>query len=903
MPLNLSTPSPERVRRWYLFRPFVAATLLVIGLVLATAVELALSYREAVRAEQQNLLNLAIAFSAQTQGAVQLVDQLLLQTQQASLQAEKTGVGAERLLHLKHRDLMRDHLALLSLYGSDGNLISSLQGRHPMPSASDIPASVGKFLPTANELQVAVHSVDSRSGEVILRFSRPLLDGASQPAGLIVALVHSQYFQELFSSISLGIGGSVTLLNLDGTMLVRGPNLPAMIGKSMMLTPLFQEYLPHAKRGVIATSSPIAKEKRVYGYDAVQGYPLVVITGKNETDAVAYWRGRMWIVTGFLTLLSILVFYLAWRVRRDAQRQASLIVQLQASEKRLAKSADYLSDLLNTMGNPAYVLDAQHCFVIVNRAFARLVNRQADELAGLHEAAVFDGADAAIRRRAYEQAMSTYEETVTETVVHDVSGDARTVLILTTQLANEDGVPQLVNVITDITDHKRAEVRIAYLADYDLLTELPNQTSFRRSLQAELHQCQESGQRVALLAIYLGRLQEIIDLLGHEEGDRALRHAAATLHRFLERTRGIGRIATNGFALLVQYEDPREVDDIAAELSTVLTEPYLSRSREFYLGPMIGIALYPQDASNADDLLRQADIASNRAAIEGARHIQFFTKSVHASLDERLTIESQLRRALARKELRVVYQPKVSIASGRIVGFEALLRWVNPLLGEISPARFIPIAESTGLIVAIGQWVLHEAAGQAAAWSRESGRSVKVAVNLSPRQFNDTSLTTTIHECIESTGIAPDNLELEITESAVMGATNEGEQIMSAIRALGVALSIDDFGTGYSSLARLKHFPVSRLKIDRAFVQDLDRDSNSVAIVQSILTLAHGLQVKVVAEGVETETQLAFLRDLQCDEYQGYLFSRPLDVSDVMPAIKRNDYLCDSQVKQLRSTD
>lgn len=903
MPLNLSTASPERERRLHFVRPYVAATLLVVGLVFATVIELALSYRETVRTEQQNLLNLAIAFSAQTQGAVQLVDQLLLQTQHANLQGAKSGADAERLLHLKHRDLMRDHLALLSVYGDDGILIWSLQGRHPLPPASETPSSVDRFPPASNELQVSVHRVDSASGDVILHFSRPLLDGAGQRTGLIVALVHSQYFQELFSEISLGAGGSVTLLSLDGTMLIRGPNLPNVIGSSMLHTPLFQQYLPHAKRGVINTTSPIDKEKRVYGYDAVQGYPLIIITGKNEAEAVAHWRDRMWIVTGFLTLLSTLVFYLAWRVRRDARRQANLIVQLQASEKRLAKSADYLSDLLNTMGNPAYVLDAKHRFVIVNRAFARLVNRQAQELMGLHEEEVLNSDEAVVRRRAYEQAMFSSEETVIETVIHDVSGDTRTVLILTTHLANEEGVPQLVNVITDITDHKRAQVRLAYLADYDLLTELPNQTSFRRSLQAELRRHQDTGQRIALLAVYLVRLQEIIELLGHEEGDRALQHAVTTLHPFLERTCGIGRIATNGFALVVQYDDSGELDRLAKELWTVLAEPYVSRNREFYFGPLIGIALYPQDASDADDLLRQADIASNRATVEGARAIQFFTKSVHASLDERLTIEGQLRHALAREELRVVYQPKVCIASGRIVGFEALLRWTNPLLGDISPARFIPIAERTGLIVKIGQWVLHEAARQAAAWSCTLERNVKVAVNLSPRQFYETNLTAMIQECIVSTGIAPENLELEITESAVMGGTNEEEQIMSAIRALGVTLSIDDFGTGYSSLARLKHFPVSRLKIDRAFVQDLDRDRNSVAIVQSILTLAHGLQVKVVAEGVETEEQLAFLRELKCDEYQGYLFSRPLEVSDVMALIKHNDSLCNSGIRQPRTTD
>jgi EAL domain-containing protein (putative c-di-GMP-specific phosphodiesterase class I) len=268
--------------------------------------------------------------------------------------------------------------------------------------------------------------------------------------------------------------------------------------------------------------------------------------------------------------------------------------------------------------------------------------------------------------------------------------------------------------------------------------------------------------------------------------------------------------------------------------------------------------------------------------------VHFHSDSTHIQLDERLSIEEQLRRALEREELRLAFQPKVDIASGRITGFEVLLRWHNPLLGQVSPARFIPIAEQTGLIVPIGNWVLRTACEHASAWRRTHGFQPKVAVNLSIRQFYQKDLVRTIEQTLADAGLSPDALELEITESIAMSRMDVVERLLAGIRALGVELSIDDFGTGYSSLAYLKRFPVQRLKIDRAFIRDLGRDEDSAAIVRSIVALGHGLKMRIVAEGVETEVQLAMLRELGCDEFQGYLFARPLDAAAVPELLTRD---------------
>jgi EAL domain-containing protein (putative c-di-GMP-specific phosphodiesterase class I) len=299
------------------------------------------------------------------------------------------------------------------------------------------------------------------------------------------------------------------------------------------------------------------------------------------------------------------------------------------------------------------------------------------------------------------------------------------------------------------------------------------------------------------------------------------------------------------------------------------------------------VAVYPDDGASADELFRRADSALSRGGGDSNEAIHFFSARAQSDLDVRLTVEAQLRRALERDEFDLLYQPKVRIDSGRIVGVEALLRWSNPLLGDVSPVDFIPIAERTGLIIQIGDWALREACRQVRRWN-QGGIDVKVAVNLSPRQFYQKDLLPMIRDCVERSMIGPGSLELEITESALMSREQEVDGLMRDIRALGIALSIDDFGTGYSSLAYLKRFPVQRLKVDRAFIGDLGKDDDSAAIVGSIVNLARGLKLQVVAEGVETVQQLEMLRAMDCDEYQGFLFSRPIDAAALARMFAQN---------------
>jgi diguanylate cyclase (GGDEF)-like protein/PAS domain S-box-containing protein len=659
------------------------------------------------------------------------------------------------------------------------------------------------------------------------------------------------------------------------------------IGRSFIQSPLFQQHLPASPRGAFETVSPIDGQTRIYGYDAVSNYPLVIITGMNKSVALAPWYGRVWTAVSLVLVICLVLMFLAWRVGRDTARQRALIARLADSEARAGKSAGYLATILNAVRTPIWVLDSTYRVVMHNEAFARFVGRSQAELAGQPEAQVLDAAGAAERERRYALVLGTGRSDEALATVQDSSGEARTVIHQTAQLLDASGQVQLVSLLTDITERERAEAHLAYLANFDALTGLPNQQHFRHLLDAELADAAAKGTQLGTVVVSLARLHEISDLLGIDAGHAALRQVGALFQSQLPRAAGVARIKDNEFAMVVHAHHGRsELEEFASALHRRLSNALTVGGREFFLGPLVGVSVFPEDGASADELFRRADSARNRLGSNGDS-IHFFSESAHIDLDERLTVEAQLRRALERGELRMVYQPKVSIASGRIVGLEALLRWNNGELGEVSPVRFIPLAERTGLIVPIGAWVLEQTCRQVARWNAE-GVVLQVAVNLSPRQFDQKDLIPMVERCLLDSGIDPACLELEITETALMSRAGEVDELMHAIRALGVELSIDDFGTGYSSLAALKRFPVQRLKIDRAFIRDLGRDDDSAAIVRSIVNLARNLKLAVVAEGVETEEQLALLRGLACDDYQGFLFSRPIEAGAVRGLVEQN---------------
>jgi diguanylate cyclase (GGDEF)-like protein/PAS domain S-box-containing protein len=433
---------------------------------------------------------------------------------------------------------------------------------------------------------------------------------------------------------------------------------------------------------------------------------------------------------------------------------------------------------------------------------------------------------------------------------------------------------------TDITARKQAEQRIHHVAQHDVLTGLPNRSLLQDRLEQAIAYSGRSARVVWVMLIDLDRFKFVNDSMGHKAGDVLLVTIAARLRGALRDTDTVARLSGDEFVvILTQFEDEALAPDIVQRLMDSVARPVMLGSKEFFVTCSIGVAVYPTDGAPADSLIEHADIAMYRAKKLGRNNFQFYTPAMNEEALERVRIESALRNALERNEFVLHYQPQVNLSTGQIVGMEALIRWQHPELGMVAPNRFIGVAEETGLIVPIGAWVMRTACLQNKAWQEAGLGRLRVAVNLSARQFGAPNLIAEIASVLAESRLAPECLDIELTESLFMSDVNLAVDLLHSMKTLGVNLSIDDFGTGYSSLSYLSRFPIDVLKIDRSFVSDITHDVNDAAIVASIITLAHNLSLSVIAEGVETEAQLDYLRRQGCDEMQGYFFSRPLSTA------------------------
>jgi len=422
----------------------------------------------------------------------------------------------------------------------------------------------------------------------------------------------------------------------------------------------------------------------------------------------------------------------------------------------------------------------------------------------------------------------------------------------------------------DITERRKAEARIAYMAHHDNLTGLPNRVKFREHLDQALERNGEGGDRAGVLCIDLDMFKNVNDSFGHPVGDRLLKMVAERLQGVMPADALVARLGGDEFAMIVKRNPtPREINELSAALIASVSAPYTVDGLELVIGASVGIAMSPGDGVTGDDLLRNADMALYRAKSEGGGAHCFFEKEMDRQAQTRRALEFDLRHALTNGEFELHYQPLIDVVANRIVAFEALIRWRHPERGMVSPAEFIPVAEDIGLIVTLGEWVLREACTEAATWPA----GIKVAVNLSPVQFRNRNLVQTVIAALAHSGLAPTRLELEITESVFLAETEANLATLHQLRGLGVRISMDDFGTGYSSLSYLRSFPFDKIKIDRSFVRDLAERQDCVAIVKAISGLGQSLNISTTAEGVETKDQLDRLRDMGCTEVQGFLFS------------------------------
>jgi diguanylate cyclase (GGDEF)-like protein/PAS domain S-box-containing protein len=561
------------------------------------------------------------------------------------------------------------------------------------------------------------------------------------------------------------------------------------------------------------------------------------------------------------------------------------------AEANLSANEELLNSIVNTAADGIIVIDPAGTIEFSNAAMEKLFGWKPLELIGRNVARLllgrsregqdmlFQGADAVggkgaaghvreLKAQRKDGSVFPIELTVSETCVN---GGKRSTCIL-----------------RDVTERKRAEERIRYLAHYDDLTGLPNRVLFAQLLEQALSEAKYAKKEVAVLFIDLDRFKLINDTLSHASGDTVLCQVAKRLVGALARRDTVARFGGDEFVVLMRdCGIPNDVTSTAQGLLSALAAPFVLENQEYHLTASIGISTFPGDGQDAQTVLKNADSAMYRAKEQGKNNYQFYSSQMNVRSFERLVLERFLRHALDQDEFQLHYQPKIDLTSGRVTGMEALLRWIHPGMGMISPAKFIPLAEETGLIVPIGEWVLREACAQARRWQDAGLPPLRVAVNLSARQFAHDGLHAAIVGALEESGLPPNLLELEITESMTMENPEHATAWLQKIKALGITVAIDDFGTGYSSLGYLKRFPIDSVKIDRSFIKDIPGDTDDVAITQAIIAMGHNLRLEVIAEGVESAEQAEFLRRHGCDEAQGYFFGKPLPAGDFVQLLAR----------------
>ncbi|HEY7671924.1 MAG TPA: EAL domain-containing protein [Gammaproteobacteria bacterium] len=552
--------------------------------------------------------------------------------------------------------------------------------------------------------------------------------------------------------------------------------------------------------------------------------------------------------------------------------RARALEQLRASEELFSNTVE-----LAAIGISHVAKDGR--FIHVNRSLCDMLGYTREELLALNVKQVSHSEDQNVTDEAKRRLLAGETDSI-RVEKRYLRKDGTPIWVRINVALNRaaDGTPlHDISAVEDISERKRVEERVQYLATHDEMTGLPNRTMFAQLLSHAIQRARRKRtSKVAVLFVDLDRFKIVNDSLGHEAGDELLKQVAARFRDCLRASDVLARLGGDEFVVLLEEgKDAQEAAQVARKLLSAAIQPIEIMGQECRVTASIGISTFPDDAGDAQALMKNADAAMYLAKEEGKNNYQFHSRSTNALSIERLALETNLRRALERDEFKLQYQPQVAAATGEITGAEALLRWWNHELGTVPPARFIPLAEDTGLIVAIGRWVLNTACAQNVAWQRAGLPPIRMAVNISPRQFKDQNLIRDIAAALEQSGMAPELLELEITEGVIMHDVNQAVRQLHAIKAMGVRLAIDDFGTGYSSLAQLKRLPIDTLKVDRSFIREIPRDPEDKAITEAVIAMGKTLGVTVVAEGVETADQREFLSSRACNELQGFLFSKP----------------------------
>ncbi len=875
-------PSPAaRAQRGLRLLLFLGALLPPLMFLALGAYALQLSYQQSEQRAELLTQNLAEALQHSLSANIEKIDIALnsivdhLEAQLARGDIDRASAAA----HLRSEVINQTGLESLRVTDSQGRLIltkgSGAAETKPVSLSDEAWFSTQRDRADAG-LLLSPPQVSKTSGQWVVALSRRYRSADGRFAGAVAAAVPLSYFHGQLQAINAGPHGSVALRGADLGLLARTPEALGAhresVGSQRVSVKLRALVNSGHSRATYLAVTPVDDVERTYSFRRLEVVPLLVVVGAGSEDYLADWQVQRRVVIALCVIMVVLY------------GATSVVLRRLRGQNRLARRRiELLAKVFEHSGEAIMVTDRNHRVVEVNPAFVRQTGYTPAEVVGEPPGRLQVLPSTAADLEAMRLEVETtglwrgeswgrakdgraYPKWVTVSVVRDAHGE------VTHHIANS----------IDVTEAKAAEDRIRHMAHHDTLTQLPNRVLLHARLEQAMATARRDGGQLALLFIDMDRFKDINDTLGHPVGDGLLVEVGQRLRSLVRDSDIVARLGGDEFVLVLTGTGPQAGPAGAAVAAKVLADlgrPYTVRGHELHSTPSIGIALFPEDGDDTDTLMKNADAAMYHAKSAGRNNAQFFTVAMNQATQHRLALEAGLRGAIDRGELFLDYQPQLDLRSGRIVGLEALLRWQHPEMGLIPPLTFIPVAEETGQIEAIGAWVLEEALRQVALWRAAGHAGLRVAVNLSAQQLRGDTFPAQVSQALHRHGLPGSALELEITESVAMRDPARTADLLRQLRHFGVALAIDDFGTGYSSLAYLKQLPLSCLKLDRSFVMDIERDAND-AICTATIQLAHSLGLAVVAEGVETATQLEFLDRLGCDSAQGYFIARPLPAAD-----------------------
>jgi diguanylate cyclase (GGDEF)-like protein len=749
-------------------------------------------------------------------------------------------------------------VAGVNLFDSEGMLINSSE-TWPVPDIKISDRAYFKaFKSGAAVTSVLIELVQSRfSGDWATVIAHKVTGPKGELLGIVTRAMTPASIEKFFASVALGEGAAISMYHRDGTLLARYPHIEAMIGRNFASGQMHREILSRSDRGTMRLASPMDGLDRLASVRALADFPISIIATTTVVAALADWREQTRSLVAAAGLSVLVITLMLFLVVRKLSQQHQL-------EKQRLDTA------VNNIPQGLVVYDTLARVTVCNRRYIEMFGLSPDVakpgctmqdlISHRKETGSFDG-------DVGEFCASIIRNVALGKVTHQITEapDGRSILIINQPLETGGWVA----TIEDVTERRRSEERITHLAHYDALTDLPNRALFHEKLKQELARI-APGEQLAVLYIDIDEFKSVNDTLGHLIGDELLTSVAVSLSQCVAATDFVARLGGDEFAIVqTAVKTPADVSGLVTRVFDAIREPYECLGHQVTTDASIGIALAPQHGVDLDQILKNADLAMYAAKSAGRRTYRFFEPDMDARVKARRKLEMDLRQARTDGALEVYYQPCVSLQNNKITGCEALLRWRHSERGMISPAEFIPIAEETGLINQLGEWVLTTACAEAATWPDD----IKLAVNVSPVQFKSGTLALKIVAALAASGLPANRLELEITEAVLIRDDEAALEILHQLRAIGVRIALDDFGTGYSSLSYLQRFPFDKIKIDRCFIDDLVEPEGSSCIVQAIVNIAAARHITTTAEGVETQQQRELLRALGCAEIQGNLFS------------------------------